>query len=94
MTELEFATLRVIAESADTAARLAHLGDADGAKSALTRAQHRLVEFTAGKPWHTRVVRLAREAVACAELLVEGPVCERGRLARATRRAAARAKSP
>lgn len=94
MTELDSATLRVIADSADTAARLARLGDLAGARSALTRAEHRLADFTAGKPWHARVVRLAREAVAQATLLVSAPEFERKKRANATSRAAARAKAP
>jgi 2-keto-3-deoxy-6-phosphogluconate aldolase len=93
LTELESATLRVIADSAESAAKLSVLGDGEGAKSALERAQHRLVEFSEGKPWHARAVRLAREAVARAELLVGSGTLSRKRQARSVQRAAARAKT-
>ena len=70
MTELELATLRAIAESAEQAARLSASGDVDRAKNALERAEKRFAEFSAGKPWHMKNVRVAREAVEKARLAV------------------------
>ena len=93
MTELEAASLRAIADSAESAATLAVLGDGDGAKSALERAQHRLEEFANGRPWHGRALRLAREAVARSELLVAGGKRGIKRRARSVARASARTKS-
>ena len=93
MTPVEAATLRVIADSADSAAKLAVFGDGQGARSALLRAETRLAEFTRGKAWHERSVRLAREAVARAMLVVHGEQFGRGRRQRAVSRAVARAKT-
>lgn len=103
MTELELATLRAIAESAEQAAKLAASGDVDRARNALERAEKRFADFSAGKPWHMKNVRVAREAIETARLAVSAasPTIGESRIlrqrhvrtqSRAAARAAARAK--
>lgn len=96
---VESLTLAAIAESAQSAARLAGLDDAPGAAAALERAEHRLALFAQGKPSHARSVRLATEAVGRARRAVEvlgthtHTTREKRTEARAALRAAARAKA-
>jgi hypothetical protein len=96
---VELLTLRALAESAQSAATLAGLGDEKGAKEALARAEHRLELFTAGRPSHARSVRLASEAVSRARRAVEilgshaDTAREKQTAARAAARAAERAKA-
>lgn len=71
MSDLEKHTLGAIAESAQSAARRARLGDLDGAEGALARAERHLEELSRARPPHARVVRLAREAVRSARGVVE-----------------------
>jgi len=92
-------TLAAIAESAQSAARLAGLDDASAAQAALERAERRLALFAQGKPAHSRSVRLATEAVGRARRAVEllgthtHTTREKRAQARAALRAAARAKA-
>ena len=99
MNSLDTTTLHAIAESAQSAALRAGLGDRPGAEAALRRAERHLGTLSTGLPPHARVVRLAREAVERARLAIEhmgGQTVTRraaGASVRAAGRAAARAKA-
>lgn len=99
MTDSDQHSLRAIVASAESVAELVLLGDLTGAKHALERAENRLALFTGGKPWHARVVRVARGAVEKARLALEAATSgrhtrtEKHSLARSASRACARARA-
>lgn len=98
MSDLDTSTLHAIAESAQSAATRASLGDKPGAEAALERATRHYVSLCASYPSHARIVRLAREALTRARTAVEnmgGKATRReaGAYVRATARAVERAKA-